>query len=163
MRALYLGLTLFLLAASAVAQSKIYQVRMPDGSILFTDSPPRGAVIVNEREVTLPPAASPPPRTDAAEQKVQEAAAGVDQRMRERGARLDKAFEAVAQAEREVEQAKQRLEIGQEPQAGELLGKVGGGIRRGPAYDERIAGLEKAVTDAEARLAKAREELNALR
>lgn len=161
MRTRLLGLTLALLAAAAAAQTKIYQVRMPDGSILFTDSPPRGAQVISERDVSLPPA--PPPAPKAAAQQTQDAAAAADQRLRERSARLDKAFETVTQAEREVELAKQRLEIGREPQPGELLGKVGGGIRRGPAYDERIAGLEKALADAEARLARARDELNALR
>jgi hypothetical protein len=44
-----------------------------------------------------------------------------------------------------------------------MIGTARGRVHYGPGYQERLAGLEKAVTAAEQKLAKAREDLNAVR
>ena len=167
MRSLLVALLVALACAGADAQSKIYKVRLPDGRILFTDKPPPGAVIVSERETPPPPPppepAAPPANRPPPAGTPQERAAKVDERQRDRTAEIDRAFAAVQAAERDLETAKQQLAQGRAPREGELLGTARGGMRAGPAYQERIAGLEKAVTAAEEKLARAREDLNAVR
>jgi len=168
MRSLLVALLVALACAGADAQSKIYKVRLPDGRILFTDAPPAGAVVLSERETPPPPpepAAPPAPaaKKEPATGTPQERAAKVDERQRDRSAQIDKAFAAVQAAERDLEVARQQLEQGRAPREGELLGTARRGVRVGPAYQERITGLEKAVAAAEDRLAKARDDLNAVR
>lgn len=164
MRLLTVAIFAALLCTGAAAQDKIYQVRLPDGRILFTDRPPPGAKIISEREV-------PPPSPDAADRSgqgeattpLQQPATEAQSRMRQRSEQVDRAFSAVQSAERELEQAKQALEQGRAPQAGEMVATARGRVRQGPAYQDRIADLEKAVATAEQKLARAREDLNAVR
>ena len=71
--------------------------------------------------------------------------------------------EEIAAAETAVQVAKRRLELGREPQPGERLGLAGGGTRLSPDYEARVAGLEREVAEAEARLAKSYAARNAAR
>jgi hypothetical protein len=165
MRSLLVAIVAAALCTVAAAQDRIYKVRLPDGRILFTDKPPPGAQIVSEREVE-PAAAPPPPPPDkrgAAQPSLQERAARADARARERSAEVEKAFAAVQAAEKELADARQALETGRAPREGEFLGTARGGVRPGPAYQERIAGLEKAVIAAEQKLARSRADLDAVR
>jgi hypothetical protein len=147
----------------------IYKVQTPDGSILFTDAPPPGSKVLEERSgrpaprvsgnapagvpprgvptmsgpgappgVPLPPGArvstSPPPgAADPAAAAMQE----------------------VTAAEAALAVSKRRLELGREPLPGERRGLAGGGSRLTEEYEQRIAGLERDVADAEARLQRA--------
>ncbi len=163
MRSLLVAIVAAALCAGVAAQDRIYKVRLPDGRILFTDKPPPGAQIVSEREVEPAEAPPPPAKRNATQPSLQERAARADERARERTAEIEKAFAAVQAAEKEVADARQALETGRAPREGELLGTARGGVRAGPAYQERIAGLEKAITAAEQRLAKARADLDAVR
>ena len=158
-----------LAVAPLVALATIYKVRMPDGTILFTDSPPAGAKILEERQ-TLPapppqPAKAPPipgataPRAadkgSAAPQASSPAATGPQA--------IDAAMAEISEAERELAIARRRLESGREPLPGERLGTAGGRSRLSPEYHGRIADLERAVAAAEARVQRAYEARNALR
>ena len=166
MRSLIVATLAALLCAGAAAQDRIYKVRLPDGRILFTDRPPAGAKILSEQEMPAPapaPAAAPRPGQGDAVTPLQQQAGEAESRLRERAADVDRAFAAVQAAERELEQAKQALEQGRAPQGGEMIATARGRVQQGPAYRERIAGLEKAVATAEQKLAKARDELNAVR
>jgi hypothetical protein len=165
MRSLVVAILTCLLCASVVAQTKIYKVRLPDGRILFTDQPPPGAQVISETEAPPPSPAPPAPaaRKDGQAGTLQERAARSDAQLRDRSAQIDKAFADVQAAERELEAARQQLEKGRTPLPGEMLGTARGGVRAGPAYQERISKLEQAVVAAEQKLAKAREELNAVR
>jgi hypothetical protein len=165
MRLLTVAIFAALLCAGAAAQDKIYKVRLPDGRILFTDRPPKGAVIISEREV---PPASPetggrPTQDEAGPPSPARQAANADARLRERAAEVERAFAAVQDAERELAQARQALDQGRAPQAGEMISTAGGRVHYGPAYKERLAGLERTVAAAEQKLAAARENLNAVR
>ncbi len=150
------------LPSLAAAQS-IYKVQTPDGSILFTDSPPAGSKILEERSTkssprsagssaTTParPATSPPPRLASSPAGSQSGA-------------LDAAMQEIAAAETAVQVAKRRLELGREPLPGERRGLAGGGSRLTEEYEARIAGLEREVADAEARFKRANEARNAAR
>ena len=165
MRSLLVAILVGLACVSAAAQDKIYKVRMPDGRILFTDRPPPGGVIVSEREAPPPSAPAAPAKAPKAIQpgSAQDQAARADARLRERSEQFEGAFAAVQTAERELEAAKARLEQGRAPADGELLATARGRVRPSPAYQERVAELEKAVAEAEQKLAKARDDLNARR
>ena len=163
MRSLIVALLATVLCAGAAAQDKIYKVRLPDGRILFTDRPPPEAKILSEREI-------PPPSPDAPVRPGQgdgatpvQRAAEAESRLRERAADVNRAFATVQAAERELDAAKQALEQGRAPEAGEMVGTARGRVHFGPAYRARVLELEKAVAAAEQKLARARENLNAVR
>jgi hypothetical protein len=155
--------------APLVAVATIYKVRMPDGSILFTDSPPAGAKILEERASTSPPRQSgqaAPPRT--ADRPSQPAAAPVAGAGRSAGTdgeprTLDAAMAEITDAERALAVARRKLEAGREPLPGERLGTANGRSRLSPEYEDRIAGLEREVAEAEARVKRAHETRNSLR
>ena len=152
--------------APLVAFATIYKVRMPDGTILFTDSPPAGAKVLEQRE-TLPAAAAPtghgatPPRAtekgSSASQESGSAAAA------DRSQCIDAAMTEIRDAERELAVARRKLEAGREPLPGERLGTAGGRSRLSPEYESRIADLEREVAAADARVKRAYEARNALR
>jgi hypothetical protein len=166
MRSLLVAIFTCLLCAGIAAQTKIYKVRLPDGRILFTDQPPPGAQVISETDAPAPSPEPPPAsaaKRDSQAGTLQQRAARTDEQLRDKSAQIDKAFADVQTAERELQGAKQQLEQGRAPLPGEMLGTARGGVRAGPAYQERIAKLEQAVVAAEQKLAKAREELNAVR
>jgi len=157
--------------APLVALATIYKVRMPDGTIMFTDSPPAGAKILEERE-SLPA----PPRQPA---KAAPAAGATTPRTADKGSStpqgsgsaaaasgpqaIDAAMAEISDAERELAVARRALETGREPLPGERLGTVSGRSRLSPEYERRIADLERQVAAAEARVKRAYEARNALR
>jgi hypothetical protein len=145
---------------AAVAQSspppskKIYKVQMPDGSVVYTDSVPRGAKVLEQREgqpqLTIPPPVAPRP-------------AGAAPAATKGPSAIDRATAEVDAAERALADAKATLEQAREPQEGDRIGLKGGGSRLTPEYEERIRRLEMQVTQAEDRLRKAHEARNAAR
>jgi hypothetical protein len=164
MRSLIVALLALSVCAGVAAQDKIYKVRLPDGRILFTDRPPAGAKILSEQDMP-PPSPERPSSTGKGDSvtPVQQQAADADTRLRERAAEVDRAYAAVQDAERNLEQAKQALEQGRAPLPGEMVSTARGRVHQSPAYRERVAGLEKAVAEANQKLAKARSDLNAVR
>jgi hypothetical protein len=72
-------------------------------------------------------------------------------------------MQEVAAAEAAVQVAKRRLDLGREPLPGERRGLAGGGSRLTPEYEARVAGLEREVADAEARLQRAQAARNEAR
>lgn len=147
----------------AVAAATIYKVRMPDGSILFTDSVPPGGKVVEEREsIPAPrPAARPSPAPARAPAKA-EPSAGTPSGSGA-PATLDAALAEISDAERSLAAARRQLEEGREPLPGERIGTARGGSRLTPEYESRIAGLERNVAAAEERVKRAYEARNALR
>ena len=156
----------FALPSLGVAQT-IYKVQMPDGSIMFTDAPPPGGKVLEERSAKP----TPKPATSAATAPARPIVlpgTGHDPSTpmpppTKRPNALDAAMQDIAAAETAVQVAKRRLELGREPLPGERLGLAGGGSRLSPDYEARIAGLEREVADAEARLTKAHAARNAAR
>jgi hypothetical protein len=137
---------------------KIYKVQMPDGSVVFTDSVPRGAKILDERDASKAPQLTiPPPSRPAASTRPSTA---TDERQ---ASSIDKASNEVQAAERELQEARADLERGREPLEGERQGLRGGGTRLSPAYDDRIRALEQRVAKAEERVKAAYAARNAAR
>ncbi len=172
-RPLRLALLVTLLAvlsaamSAAAADTTIYKVRLKDGSIAFTDRPPPDATILEKREFdsapAAPAAAAPAPATSRpspapAMNRPSPSAAEVDARLKQRAEEQGRKDAAVADAERALAQAKDDLEKGRDPREGDIMGTARKGfVRHSPAYEERVRALEKAVADAEARLAAARD------
>ena len=158
-----------------IAAAAIYKVQMPDGTILFTDSPPANGKILEERESkstarppvkapatgsagasdqpAIPVLPSPPPRS----------ASGPGLPPARAPQSLDAANAEVTAAERELSVLRRKLELGREPLPGERLGTAKGGSRLSPEYEGRIAGLEREVAAAEERVKRAYEARNALK
>lgn len=152
--------------APLVAFATIYKVRMPDGTILFTDSPPSGAKILEERQ-PLPPQRAPakaPPAAGETTPRVSERAASTPSQSGSTATQsIDAAMAEISDAERELTVARRKLETGREPLPGERLGTATGRSRLSPEYESRIRGLEKEVAEAEERLKRAYDARNALR
>jgi Domain of unknown function (DUF4124) len=153
--------------APLVAFATIYKVRMPDGTILFTDSPPAGAKILEERQpLPTPPARPPakaPPAPGATTPRAADTAASAPQSGSTATQSIDAAMAEISDAERELAVARRKLETGREPLPGERLGTVSGRSRLSPEYESRIAGLERDVATADARVKRAYDARNALR
>jgi hypothetical protein len=143
----------FGLAAGASADT-IYKVRLKDGSIAFTDQPPADATILEKRQFDNPPpppARKPPSPAPAA--PVVPAATTAAQG--NEAARKESSSQDIADARRELAEARERLEKGRDPVDGDFIGTANSKIKRhSPAYDERVRALEQAVADAESRLEK---------
>lgn len=165
-----------LAAVPALVLATIYKVQMPDGSILFTDSPPAGGRILEERaSASTRPAPRPAPApANRAGGASDQPAIPVLPTPAPKGAErpttttvqaptLDAANAEVTAAERELTVVRRKLEVGREPLPGERLGTAKGGSRLSPEYENRIADLEREVAAAEDRVRRAYEARNALR
>jgi hypothetical protein len=168
-----------LAVAPAIAVATIYKVEMPDGTILFTDSPPREGKILEERATAAtprPPAKAPAATASGAApptvpgqapvpvlQSPARPAAGTGATATPIPRTLDAAIAEVNNAERELAVARRKLEVGREPMPGERLGTAKGGSRLSPEYEGRIGDLEREVAQAEARVRRAYEARNALK
>jgi hypothetical protein len=147
----------FLVALPCFASAQsIYKVQTPDGSILFTDTPPPGSKILEERS------AKPAPRAPGNAAGSAPAPKGASPGSAAPGAAsapsahsIEAAMQEVKSAEAAVQVAKRRLELGREPLPGERRGLAGGGSRLTEEYQSRVAGLEREVADAQERLKRA--------
>jgi hypothetical protein len=158
------GLAALLLACGALAlpaayaASTMYKVRLKDGSILLTDTPPPDAQVLEKIEPgSRPSSAAPLPAPSPQRQS------DVDMRIQARQADLERAQQQVDEAERALAQARRALEEGRDPQESEVRANRGGGARVMPQYEERVRKLEKAVEQAEQRLRRAYDQRNAAR
>lgn len=159
--------------APVVAFAAIYKVQMPDGTILFTDSPPPNGKILEERETKPTPRTAAPksvvPATGGAPAAAMPAlpspAGGIPpgSTVRPIPQNLDAANAEITAAERELTVLRRKLELGREPLPGERLGTAKGGSRLSPEYENRIAELEREVAQAETRVKQAYEARNALK
>ena len=145
-------------APLVVAGQTIYKVQLPDGSVLFTDSVPAGAKVLEEREakvtprtVALPGRALPPTQGAVPRPGAPPSAVVRTINPQGRGA----AAENATTLERDLAVARRKLELGREPLPGERRGLAGGGSRLTPEYEARIAAMERDVAATEERLKRA--------
>jgi hypothetical protein len=141
---------------------------MPDGTILFTDSPPAGAKILEERQplpptAPRPPAKAPPAPAATTPRAADKAAPTPPQSGPTASQNIDAAMAEISDAERELAVARRKLEAGREPLPGERLGTASGRSRLSPEYESRVADLEREVAAAEVRVKRAYDARNALR
>lgn len=146
---------LLALSFAAFAETTIYKIQFPDGSIGFTDKPPTNAKVLESRapgrDVNVIPPPAKPANTERNANSNRSASA------------LDAAHDEVIAATQTLEDSKQRQIAGKEPLPGERLGLAGGGTRLSPAYEARQKSLADAVRDAEERLQQAYQGRNAAR
>jgi len=140
------------------AQSMIYKVQMPDGTVLYSDSVPAGGKVLEEREakstprVNTVPSLAPGKPAPAATRPANPADPMLRPAVPPKGA---PAPDNIPALERELAIAKRKLELGREPLPGERRGLAGGGSRLTPEYEARIAGMERDIAAIEAKLKNA--------
>ncbi|MFZ5558410.1 MAG: DUF4124 domain-containing protein [Pseudomonadota bacterium] len=139
--------------AVALAQT-VYRSTMPDGRVIFGDSPAPGAAKVETMRTPSPPTVAPP-ATPEQVQRVQEAAGERAEQRRDAQQRLE-------EARNELSRAEEAVATGKEPLPGERLGIAGGGTRLSDEYWARQQRLKDAVAEAQRKIEAAQAELNRL-
>src|SRR5947209_12593316 len=148
----------FALAPVLAVADTVYKYQRPDGKVVYSDVPLRGAKLIGRFElVPLPPRGGA--RGDAAP-----GSADISRRTERRISALDAADADIKAAEQALKDAEERQQAGVEPLPGDRLGKVGGrSSRLGPQYFERQQALAAEVAAARARLDRAYRMRNELR
>src|SRR5262245_24103900 len=137
----------FLAAGMAEAAGQaIYKYQRPDGEIVYSDAPVKGAKLIGE--VDLPAPGAPQPAQGEAPRR----APGLAER---RSAALDEADSRIKAAAQALQEAQERQQRGVEPLPGERLGNAGGNSRLAPRYFSRQQDNAADVDAARARLDEA--------
>lgn len=136
--------------------TKVYRQIMPDGSVVYSDKPVKGAKLdetitpdpdTNTWSLDTGKPAVVPPKVERTPVNRVPASAPA------RGAAsLDSANAEVMRAEMLLEDARKRQQEGVEPLPGERTGNAGGGSRLNELYQARQQALADAVAQAEATL-----------
>jgi len=150
------GIVVLFAAASAIPAlaDTVYKYERPDGRLIYSDSPVKGAKLIGQFDlVPSPPAepAPPPAKTSA------------DEIADRRGAALDEADARIKAADRALTAALERQQKGMEPLPGERVGNVGGHSRLAPGYFARQQDYAADVDAARAALDEAYRLKNAVR
>lgn len=146
------GIVAFFLATLAplVAADTVYKYQRPDGKVIYSDSPVKGAKLIGQFELVPVPSAAPargePPRPSAATDD------GADSRARA----LEAADARIRAADQALRDAQERQQQAVEPRPGERQGNVGGGTSRlSPEYFSRQRAAEEEVDAARSELDEA--------
>jgi hypothetical protein len=152
------ALALALSAALACAET-VYKYQRPDGTIVYSGTPIRGARLIGKFD--LVPA--PPPQGGARGDRSQQSKDLASKRAEQRARALDAADAEIKAADQALKDALERQQRAIEPLPGERLANVGGHTRLGPAYFERQRAVAAEVDAARARLDRAYRLRNELR
>jgi len=142
----------------ASSQQRIYKIQMPDGTVLYSDSVPSGGKVLEEREAKSTPRVTTLPSQPAnrgGAPAIVTRPSGSSAAGARSAAPAKSGSVSIEEAERELAVARRKLELGREPLPGERLGLKGGGSRLTPEYEARIAGMEREVANAEAKVKRA--------
>ena len=140
-------LALLLAGASALAAADTIYKYERDGRMVYSDSPVKGAKLIERIDLPAPP---PPVQAPRAEPR-----GGMSELAETRAAELNAADEQIKEAARVLKEAEARQQQGIEPLPGERLGKVGGGSRLAPSYFNRQQDNAADVDSARANLDEA--------
>ena len=153
-----LAAALLALAGPGLAQTAaqtVYKYQRPDGSLVYSDEPIKGARLLERFRLARAPAQASraePARTAEPRSEAQPP---------DRALRLDGADAEVQAAQKAVDDARGRLQQGVEPLPGERAGNVGGKTTRlTEDYFARVQRLERDLKDANARLEQAYDRRN---
>lgn len=151
------------------AANTAYRQVLPDGRIVYSDKPVKGAKI--DETISIDPPikgnawstapGKPPKVAPRSERTPVNRVASIP--APGKGKTLDEANSDVIHAEMRVEDAKKRKEAGVEPLPGERTGTASGASRLNDAYKARQRALAQAVVEAQAALKKSVAERDALR
>ncbi len=128
-----------LLAASGAMAQTVYKTVDEKGNVSYSADPPAKGREQKTQQLTIDPnqnvmpAQTPAPRS-APSASSDEAARAKAQR--------------IAEARAALEAAEAQLQAGTETQAGDFLGRAGGGVRPAPQRMQRTAELQRAVDEA---------------
>jgi len=135
--------------------AQVYKNVMPDGSVVYSDKPMKGAGKSSAMDVPPPPTEADKAKAAKRAQEDQRERDALNQRLEERRTKLNEADERVTRARQSLASAEAALQQGQTPLPGEMKGNVGPNARPSEAYRERIANLERNVETAKKELSDA--------
>ena len=139
-------LALLLAGASALAAADTIYKYERDGRTVYSDSPVKGAKLLERIDLPAPPPAVQAPRVEPR---------GASELADTRAAELAAADAQIKEAARVLKEAEARQEQGAEPLPGERLGTVGRNSRLAPSYFSRQQDNATEVDMARARLDEA--------
>ncbi|HVQ61005.1 MAG TPA: DUF4124 domain-containing protein [Burkholderiales bacterium] len=143
------GIVALALAAGAAfaAAETVYKYERPDGKVIYSDSPVKGAKLIGRFELVPAPPAAPSAQRPTGEAS-RRPADGTDRR-----AVLEDADARIKAADQALKDAQERQQLAAEPLPGERLGNAGGSTSRlTPSYFARQRDAAAAVDAARADL-----------
>lgn len=143
------------LAALPALGEHVYKYRMPDGTILYTDSQSgfTDQYVKGKLEETLTePSPAPADVEKAMRARRESRERNASDARTAQGSGVDAAYALMGEARQALQNAEATLQAGLEPLPGERLGNVDGHTRLSPAYWARIRGLRLAVENARDRV-----------
>jgi Domain of unknown function (DUF4124) len=154
-----------LTAAFAVPASQaesVYKSTLPDGHVVYGNTPAKGAAKVQKLEPAAPVVEVEPQAAEAQRQREKAQAGELDKRLAARQSAREKTDAAVRTEEGALVAAEKALAAGREALPGERMATADGGSRLSEGHFERLKSLENDVKVAQERLDKARRERNEL-
>lgn len=133
---------------AAAAAETVYKYERPDGKVVYSDAPVRGAKLIGQFELVPAPVSAEPSRGEPPRRPA-------DASGERRELALDAADAGIKAADQALKDAQERQQRGVEPLPGERLGLVGGHSRLGPAYFARQRDNAADVDSARANLDEA--------
>lgn len=154
---LFLAIALVAAAALPAPAQTVYRSTLPDGRIIFSDTPRQDAATVETLDQSRISVGGPSPVAAPA------TGGGPGGSIGERKAALDEANDAIQTAQAALVKALQSQKEGVTPLPGERTGNVSGNSRLNEAYQERQLALQDAVKTAQKFVDEAIARRNALR
>ena len=145
-------------ATSASQAESVYKSTLPDGHVVYGNTPAKGAAKVQKLAPAPPPIEVEPQAAETLRQREKAQAAEIDTRLAARRSAREKADASVRAEEDALAAAEKALAAGREPLPGERVATVDGGSRLSEEHFERVKGLENDVRAAKERLDKTRRE-----
>ena len=154
---LFVAIALVATTALPVLAQTVYRSTLPDGRIIFSDTPRPNAATVETIDQSRISVSGPSPTAPPATEGSPGGSGG------ERSAALGETTAALQAAQAALVQALQRQQEGKTPLPGERTGTVSGNSRLNEAYQERQLALQNAVEIAQKSVDEATARRNALR
>lgn len=152
----YFGLpALCVMLSASVAAQALYKSTMPDGRVIFSDTPAPGAAKVEPLNSAAPktsPRVEPAKPDPAPPRGSKSPDPAIVKQLREDKVRREKAEEKVRAAEKMLHAKQTALAKGEEPLPGERIAQADGKSQLAPAYWARQRKLKDDVEEARANL-----------
>ncbi|HET8710890.1 MAG TPA: DUF4124 domain-containing protein [Spongiibacteraceae bacterium] len=146
----YSALSIALVAAGGAVAQTVYKSVDEKGNVIYSESPPtktKNGAIRSTKELSIDPNQNvlPVPPSVAYPATQQRGGAADQEPSRD---------EKIAEARAALEAAEAQLKAGSEAQAGDFLGRAGGGVGPSPQRLQRLQELQQAVDQARENLQK---------
>lgn len=149
---MYKGLFALLLASLSVATAAetVYRSVDAQGNVSFSDAPPPTKAGVEEITIDAPP--PPPDRVRESQREAQAAIDEANRNQKRRDTAQKQQSMELGEAEQALAQARKNLEEAKVVREGDRRGMAGGGTRLTSEYLNRVKAAEKVVQEARNRL-----------